>query len=267
MDLAIAGREGSAGGLAAVETPVRAEEDRRDCGADMVAPDAWLRLRRRCSDRSRSPGRVRVRLDRRGRLVEVEAGIGVEGEVVLRRAAGRGGGRRGSGQAEVGEDGVDGFCGGDEGEDAHVAAAAGAGEGEYLVDAGEEASPAGAGGGALRGVRQGGGVGACRGRRSTNASTEDARARGEASRGRAAIREALMTGEISETTLLRTAVAEALRDAEVDALRRVLDALGVVDPTRLEEPADAAQGFDQRRQYTARRTTTFRTRRFATAHA
>jgi hypothetical protein len=58
----------------------------------------------------------------------------------------------------VGEDGVDGFCGGDEGEDAHVASAVGTGEGADLVDAGEEASPAGAGGGALRGVGQVGGV-------------------------------------------------------------------------------------------------------------
>jgi hypothetical protein len=106
-----------------------------------------------------------------GRLVEVEAGIGVEGEIVLRRSAGREEGRRGGGQAEVGEDGVDGLGGGDEpersggrrrqGEDAHVGAAAGTGEGEDLVDAGEEAGPAGAGGGALWGVGQ---VGACRGR-------------------------------------------------------------------------------------------------------
>jgi hypothetical protein len=51
---------------------------------------------------------------------------------------------------------VDGFCGGDEGEDAHIAAAA---EGEDLIYAGKEASPAGAGGGALRGVRQVGGIG------------------------------------------------------------------------------------------------------------
>jgi hypothetical protein len=62
---------------------------------------------------------------------------------------------------EVGEDGVDGFCGGDEGEDAHVGAAAGAGEGEDMLAGGGEASPAVAGGGALRGVRE---VGVCRGR-------------------------------------------------------------------------------------------------------
>jgi hypothetical protein len=92
-----------------------------------------------------------------GRLVEIEAGIGVEGEVVLvlGRSARGGEGRRGGGQAEVCEDGVRGFCGGDEGEDAHVGAAVGAGEGEDLLDAGEEASPAGAGGGALRGVVSG----------------------------------------------------------------------------------------------------------------
>jgi hypothetical protein len=59
----------------------------------------------------------------------------------------------------VGEDGVRGFCGGDEGEDSRVGAAVGTGEGEYLIYAGKEASPAGAGGGALRGVRQVGGIG------------------------------------------------------------------------------------------------------------
>jgi hypothetical protein len=53
----------------------------------------------------------------------------------------------------MGEDGVDGFCGGDEGEDAHVCVTVGAGEGEELVDAGAEASPGGADG-ALRGVRK-----------------------------------------------------------------------------------------------------------------
>lgn len=40
------------------------------------------------------------------------------------------GGWRGGGQAEVGEDGVDGFGGGDEGEDAHVASALGEGQGK-----------------------------------------------------------------------------------------------------------------------------------------
>jgi hypothetical protein len=49
-----------------------------------------------------------------GRLVEIEAGICVAGEDVLRRSAGRGERRRGGGQAEMGEDGVDGFSGGDE---------------------------------------------------------------------------------------------------------------------------------------------------------
>jgi hypothetical protein len=65
-----------------------------------------------------------------GRLVEVEAGICVEREVVLRRSARGGVGRRGGGQAEVCEDGARGFRGGDEGEDAHVAAAVAAGERE-----------------------------------------------------------------------------------------------------------------------------------------
>jgi hypothetical protein len=64
-DLAIAGRDGSARGSAAVETPVRAAEDRRDCSADLVGPGVRLRLRRRRSDRSRSPGRVRVRSGRK----------------------------------------------------------------------------------------------------------------------------------------------------------------------------------------------------------
>ena len=90
----------------------------------------------------------------RGRLVEVEAGIGVEAEVVLGRATRGGEGRRSGGQAEVAENGVNGLGGGDEGEDAHVGAAVGAGEGEDLVDAGEEAGPARAGGGGRPGVRQ-----------------------------------------------------------------------------------------------------------------
>jgi hypothetical protein len=63
-------------------------------------------------------------------------------------------GRRGGGQTEVGENGVRGLGGGDEGEDAHVAAAIRAGEGEDLVGAGEEASPAGGGGGVVRRVWQ-----------------------------------------------------------------------------------------------------------------
>jgi hypothetical protein len=64
--------------------------------------------------------------------------------------------RRGRGQAEVAEDGIDGLGSGDEGDDAHVGAAVGAEQGEDLVDAGEEAGPAGAGGGALRQVGRGG---------------------------------------------------------------------------------------------------------------
>jgi hypothetical protein len=46
-----------------------------------------------------------------GRLSEVETAIGVEGEVVLRRSASGGERRRGDGQAEVCEDGVDGALG------------------------------------------------------------------------------------------------------------------------------------------------------------
>ena len=84
------------------------------------------------------------------RLVEIGVGIGVESKVVLGRAACGREGWRGGRQAEVCEDGVDGLGGGDEGEDTHVGAAVGAGEGKDLVDAGEEAGPAGAGGGALR---------------------------------------------------------------------------------------------------------------------
>jgi hypothetical protein len=49
-------------------------------------------------------------------------------------------GRWGSRQAEVAEDGVYGFGCGDEGEDVHLGAAAGAEHGEDLVDAREEAS-------------------------------------------------------------------------------------------------------------------------------
>ena len=52
------------------------------------------------------------------------------------------------------EDGVDGLGCGDEGEDAHLGAAAGAEQWEDLVDAGEEARPAGAGSSPLRRVRR-----------------------------------------------------------------------------------------------------------------
>ena len=89
-----------------------------------------------------------------GRLVDVEAGVGVEAEVVLGRAACGREGRRCGGQAEVAEDEVHGLGSGNEGEDAHLGAAAGAAEREDLVDAGEQAGPAGAGGGALRRVRR-----------------------------------------------------------------------------------------------------------------
>jgi hypothetical protein len=87
-----------------------------------------------------------------GRLVEIDTAVGVEAEVVLGRAACGGEGRRGGRQAEVAEDGVDGLGSGDESENAHLGAAAGAEQWEDLVDAGEEAGPAGAGGGALRRV-------------------------------------------------------------------------------------------------------------------
>jgi hypothetical protein len=160
-DLAIAARDCRTRRAAAVKAAVRAQEDRRD-SAPIGLPQV---------QGSASGAGALIEVEVRdifgfgrvvcGRLVEVEAGIGIEGKVVLRRSARGGEGRRGGGQAEVLEDGVRGFCGGDEGEDAHVGAAAGAGEGEDLVDAGEEASPAGAGGGALWGVRQ---VGVCRGR-------------------------------------------------------------------------------------------------------
>jgi hypothetical protein len=59
------------------------------------------------------------------------------------------------GQVEVAEDGTRGLGVGEEGEDAHVGSAVGAAEEEDLVDAGEEAGPAGAGGFAGEG---GGGV-------------------------------------------------------------------------------------------------------------
>jgi hypothetical protein len=78
------------------------------------------------------------------RLVELEVGLGIEAEVTLRGAAGRGEGWRCGGQAEVAEDGVNGPGLGEEGEDAQVGAAVGALEGEDLVDAGEETGPAGA---------------------------------------------------------------------------------------------------------------------------
>jgi len=62
-------------------------------------------------------------------------------------------------------------------------------------------------------------------------SKEDELAIREASRGRAAIREALASGKVSEETALRSAVARAMSTAEPDTLRRVLALLGKVDPT------------------------------------
>jgi hypothetical protein len=68
----------------------------------------------------------------------------------MRPGAARGGGGSGwgVGQLEVAEDDADRFGVGEEGEDAHVRAAGGAAEWEDLVDAGKEAGPAGASGGA-----------------------------------------------------------------------------------------------------------------------
>jgi hypothetical protein len=63
-------------------------------------------------------------------------------------------------------------------------------------------------------------------------SKEDERAIREASRGRAAIREALSTGRISDATALRGLVAQTLAVAEPELLRRALEVLGVPDPTR-----------------------------------
>jgi hypothetical protein len=65
-------------------------------------------------------------------------------------------------ELEVAEDGARGPWVGEKGEDAHGGAAVGAAEGEDLVDAGEEAGPAGTGGGA--GERPSGIVVAVRGR-------------------------------------------------------------------------------------------------------
>lgn len=63
-------------------------------------------------------------------------------------------------------------------------------------------------------------------------SKEDERAIREASRGRTAIREALTSGRISDATALRGVVAQTLADAGPDMLRRILEVLGVPDPTR-----------------------------------
>jgi hypothetical protein len=63
-------------------------------------------------------------------------------------------------------------------------------------------------------------------------SKEDELAIREASRGRTAIREALTSGRISDGTALRGLVAQTLAVAEPDLLRRVLEVLGVPDPTR-----------------------------------
>jgi hypothetical protein len=75
--------------------------------------------------------------------VELECGLG--------RSARGGESRRGVRQVEAAEDGARGLGVGEEGEDAHVRSAVGESEGEDVVDAGEEAGPAGAGGGAGEG--------------------------------------------------------------------------------------------------------------------
>lgn len=65
-------------------------------------------------------------------------------------------------------------------------------------------------------------------------SKQDEQAIREASRGRAAIREALVDGRVSDATALRGAAAQALTAAGPDLLRQVLELLGVADPTRLQ---------------------------------
>jgi len=71
-------------------------------------------------------------------------------------------------------------------------------------------------------------------------SKEDERAIREASRGRTAIREALTSGRISDATALRGAVAQSLAVAEPELLRRVLEVLGVPDPTRRNDEEEAS---------------------------
>src|SRR5690606_6640844 len=71
-------------------------------------------------------------------------------------------------------------------------------------------------------------------------SKEDERAIREASRGRTAIREALTSGRISNATALRGAVAQSLAVAEPELLRRVLEVLGVPDPTRANDEEEAS---------------------------
>ena len=95
-----------------------------------------------------------------GRLVEVvggcgvlhrDDGIGVQVKCRLRRSPGRGQSWWRGRQLKVAEDGAGRLGVGEEGEDAHIGSALGAAEGEGLVNAGQELSPAGAGGGAGEG--------------------------------------------------------------------------------------------------------------------
>ena len=71
-----------------------------------------------------------------GRRADVGAVVGVEAEGVPGRTACGGEGRRRGGQAEVAEEDVHGLGCGEEGEDAHLGAAAGAEPREGLVEAG-----------------------------------------------------------------------------------------------------------------------------------
>jgi hypothetical protein len=73
-------------------------------------------------------------------------------------------------------------------------------------------------------------------------SKEDELAIREAARGRAAIREALVTGQISDATALRIAVSQALQAADPTTLRRVLDVLGEPDPTGVPATDRAPDG-------------------------
>lgn len=63
-------------------------------------------------------------------------------------------------------------------------------------------------------------------------SKEDEQAIREAALGRAAIREALRTGRLSDVTALRTKVVQAVATADADTLRRILSLLSKEDPSR-----------------------------------
>jgi len=89
---------------------------------------------------------VRVGGIKGGGLVEVVGGLAIQGEVGLGWSASRGEGGWMGGQVEVAEDGHDDRRIGEDGQDAHLGATAGAAQGRDLVDAGDEARPAGTGG-------------------------------------------------------------------------------------------------------------------------